>query len=101
MGSKTTCQKVAGKSYQRGGVLATLSRIFRFCGLGSSDDHHPNSDPGISEMVTPGARHVTAEKGVLATLSRIFRFCGLGSSGDHHPNPDPGISEMVTPRGGM
>ena len=36
------------------GVLAMLSRIFRFCGLGSSDDHHPNSDPGISEMVTPG-----------------------------------------------
>jgi hypothetical protein len=59
---------------------------------------NPNSDPGISKMVTPGAWHVTAaNKGVLAMLSRIFRFCSLGSSDDHHPNSDPGISKMVTP----
>ena len=35
---------------------------FQICGLGSSDDHHPDSDPGISEMVTPRAQHVTAVK---------------------------------------
>ena len=44
-------------------MLATLSnfQILPTC-------HRDDSDPGISEMVTPGVRHVTA---VLATLSKF------------------------------
>src|SRR5215469_24385 len=64
------------------GVLAMLSKIFRFCGLG----FQKWSPPGVA---------CDCGKRCACDAEQNFQILRPWLSDDHHPNSDPGISEMV------